>query len=67
LVAFKVKKFKSLDIKNTAHTQITKDRVLLLSIIAGENTLNKEDQFTMVVEFAPIDMTQPCPYNKLEF
>ena len=58
LVALKVKPLKAVNAKYTAHTQITEDKVLLLSVV---------DKFKMEAELVSIDWTQPLPENKLEF
>ena len=58
LVAVKVKPFKAVYGQDTAHTQITEDKVFLLSCV---------DEFKMEAELVSIDRTQPCPENKLEF
>ena len=58
MVALKVKPFKAVYKNFTAHTQITEDKVLLLSSV---------DEFKIEAELVPIDRTQPCPENKLEF
>ena len=58
LVALKIKPFKAVYKKYTAHIQITEDKVLLLSRV---------EELKMVAELVPIDKTQPCPEHKLEF
>ena len=56
--ALKIKPFISEYFTSTAYGQITEDKVLLLS---------KESELKMVAELIPLDRTQECPENKLDF
>ena len=58
LVALKITPFKQVYCAHTAYTQITEDRVLLLSVV---------EELKIVAELVPIDRTQRCTENKLEF
>ena len=56
--ALKIKPFRAVYFTRTAYGQITEDKVLLLS---------KESELKMVAELIPLDRTQECPENKLDF
>ena len=56
--ALKIKPFRVVYFAHTAYGQITEDKVLLLS---------KESELKMVAELIPLDRTQECPENKLNF
>ena len=56
--ALKIKPFRAVYFSLTAYGQITEDKVLLL---------NKESELKMVAELIPLDRTQECAENKLNF
>ncbi len=58
LIALKIKAFSAVLNSETAHVQITKDKVLLLSSVS---------EFDMVAELVPLDRNQVYQENKLIF
>jgi hypothetical protein len=58
LIALKVKAFSAVLNAETAHVQISEDKVLLLSRISA---------LDMVAELVPLDRNQVCPENRLIF